>query len=137
MRRWLPAHSPIWSSQLLGTGAARAGTRLGIGPEVVEAALDTCSLVLPSVRTFFEAVRLPPPGLPALDAVHLATAIEIGDDLEGAVGSADLPDPLSLPVAISRPHLSLQPIAQSQAQAVGQRETLTPDPSPRRPLGID
>ncbi|MHB1640964.1 MAG: type II toxin-antitoxin system VapC family toxin [Candidatus Dormibacteria bacterium] len=85
MRRWFLAHSPIWSSQLLWTEAARAGTRLGIGREVVEAALDTVSLVLPSVRTFFEAGRLPPPGLRSLDAVHLATAIEIGDDLEGMV----------------------------------------------------
>lgn len=89
MRRWFLAHSPIWSSQLLLTEAARAGARLGIGPEVVEAALETVSLVLPGVRRFFEAGRLPPPGLRSLAAVHLATAIEIGDDLEGMVAHDD------------------------------------------------
>jgi predicted nucleic acid-binding protein len=30
-------------------------------------------------------VRLQPPALRSLDALHLATALEIGDDLEGLV----------------------------------------------------
>jgi hypothetical protein len=85
MRAWFASHDAIWSSQLLHTEALRAAARLGIGTEVVEDALDTVSLVLPSVTTFSTAGRLPPPELRSIDALHLATALEIGDDLEGVV----------------------------------------------------
>jgi predicted nucleic acid-binding protein len=89
MRAWFASHGPVWSSQLLQTEALRAGVRLGIGTDVVEDALDTVSMVLPSATTFFVAGRLPPPALRSLDAVHLATALEIGDDLEGMVAYDD------------------------------------------------
>ncbi len=89
MRAWYASHSPIWSSQLLHTEALRAGVRLGIEIAIVEEALDTVSMVLPSVTTFFAAGRLLPPELRSLDALHLATAIEIGDDLEGLVAYDD------------------------------------------------
>lgn len=85
MRRWFSSHDSVWSSQLLHTEALRAGTRLGIDAGVIEEALETVSLVLPSVATFFVAGRLAPPSLRSLDALHLATAMEIGDDLEGIV----------------------------------------------------
>jgi uncharacterized protein len=85
MRSWFTSHDAIWSSQLLYTEALRAGARLGIGTDLVEDALDTVSLVLPSATTFSTAGRLQPPVLRSLDAVHLATALEIGDDLEGLV----------------------------------------------------
>ena len=85
MRSWFTSHDAIWSSQLLYTEALRAGARLGIGTEVVEDALDTISMVLPSVTTFSTAGRLQPPTPRSLDALHLATALEIGDDLEGLV----------------------------------------------------
>ncbi|MHB1534472.1 MAG: type II toxin-antitoxin system VapC family toxin [Acidimicrobiales bacterium] len=85
MRKWFRSHAPIWSSQLLYTEALRAGARLGIDIDVVHAALDTVSMVLPSAATFFAAGRLMPVALRSLDALHLATAIEIGDDLEGLV----------------------------------------------------
>ena len=85
MRSWFLSHDSIWSSQLLHTEALRAGVRLGIDNDVVEDALETVSMVLPSVTTFFAAGRLLPETLRSLDALHLATAIEIGDDLEGMV----------------------------------------------------
>ena len=85
MRTWFLSHDLVWSSQLLRTEAIRAGSRLGIDAEVIEDALETVSLVLPSVATFFVAGQLPPPSLRSLDALHLATAMEIGDDLEGIV----------------------------------------------------
>jgi len=85
MRAWFTSHEAIWSSQLLYTEALRAGSRLGIGTDLVEDALDTMSLVLPSVTTFSTAGRLQPSALRSLDALHLATALEIGDDLEGFV----------------------------------------------------
>ncbi len=85
MRAWFASHGPCWSSQVLRTEAVRAGTRLGIGTGTVEHALDAVSMVLPSVTTFFAAGRLGPPALRTLDALHLATALEIGDDLWGIV----------------------------------------------------
>ncbi|MGD0638794.1 MAG: VapC toxin family PIN domain ribonuclease, partial [Nitrososphaerales archaeon] len=43
------------------------------------------ALVLPAVSTFFNADRLDPPELRSLDALRLAAALELGDDLEGVV----------------------------------------------------
>jgi len=85
MRAWFGGHGPVWSSQLLRTEALRAARRLGIDREVVDDALGTVSLVLPAASTFLIAGRLEPPMLRSLDAVHLATAGELGDDLEGLV----------------------------------------------------
>lgn len=85
MRSWFETGGPCWSSQLLATEALRAGARLGISPEVTQQALDTVSLVLPSATTFRTAGGLGPSRLRALDSLHLATALEIGDDLDGIV----------------------------------------------------
>lgn len=85
MRDWYSAHGPCWSSQLLLTEATRAGDRLGLRQELVATALDTVGLVLPSVTTYLAAAQLPPSELRSLDAVHLATALEIGADLKGMV----------------------------------------------------
>ena len=85
MREWFTAHDSVWSCQLLQTEARRAGARLGIDHMVIEDALDTVSLVMPSVATFFAAGQLAPSSLRSLDALHLAAAMEIGDDLEGIV----------------------------------------------------
>lgn len=85
MRTWFASHGPSWSSHLLQTEAFRAAMRLGIDDRVVEACLDAVSLVAPSPATFSAAGRMRPPGLRSLDALHLATALELGDDLEGVV----------------------------------------------------
>ena len=85
LREWFAAHEPLWSSQLLRTEALRAASRLEIDETTVERALAAISLVLPAVSTFFTAGRLDPPELRSLDALHLAAALELGDDLEGVV----------------------------------------------------
>lgn len=85
MREWAVLHDSLWSSQLLRTEAVRAASRLGISNDDVDAALESVSLILPSVATFYTAGHLAPHSLRSLDALHLATALEMGDDLEGFV----------------------------------------------------
>jgi hypothetical protein len=85
MRSWFRSHDSIWSSHLLRTEALRAGSRLGITSNIIEDALDTVSLILPTSTTFLVAGQLLPATLRSLDALHLAAAMEIGDDLEGMV----------------------------------------------------
>jgi predicted nucleic acid-binding protein len=85
MRDWFVAHDSVWSSQLLQTEAWRAAGRLGIPTDVVDDALASVTTVLPSATTYYVAGRLPPPSLRSLDALHLAAAMELGDDLAGLV----------------------------------------------------
>ncbi len=85
LRSWVTTHDTLWSSQLLQTEAYRAAVRLGIEQHVIRDALEAVSLVLPSVTTFTTAGHLTAPELRSLDALHLATALEFGDDLEGLV----------------------------------------------------
>jgi predicted nucleic acid-binding protein len=85
MRSWMARAGPCWSSQLLCTEALRAADRLGVDEEVVAELLDAVSLVVPAASTFLTAGRLQPSTLRSLDALHLATALELGDDLEGLV----------------------------------------------------
>lgn len=85
MQVWCAGHGPKWSSQFLLSEALRAGKRLAIPEDAMLEALDAVSLVLPSAATFAAAGRLEPARLRALDALHLATALEIGADLEGLV----------------------------------------------------
>jgi uncharacterized protein len=85
MRDWYSGKDQVWSSQLLCTEALRAAQRLQIDLRLVEEALDTVTLVLPSVATYASAGRLESHGLRPLDALHLAAALEIGSDLEGMV----------------------------------------------------
>ena len=85
MREWAVLHDSLWSSQLLRTEAVRAASHLGISDDDVETALESVSLILPSVATFYTAGHLAPHSLRSLDALHLATALEMGDDLEGIV----------------------------------------------------
>jgi uncharacterized protein len=85
MRAWSTSSGPCWSSQLLRTEAMRAAGRLGIDTHAVTEALDAVSLVMPGPATFLTAGRLEPPELRTLDALHLAAALELGDDLDGLV----------------------------------------------------
>lgn len=85
LRSWCSSHGPVWSSQLLQTEARRAGERLGVPRRSVDDALDMVSLVSPNASTFRVAGDLPPASLRSLDALHLATALELGDDLQGMV----------------------------------------------------
>ncbi len=83
MREWYSNHGPSWWSRLRLTEAARRSGRLT--EELLATALDTAGLVLPSVTTCFAVVQVPCPGLPSLDALHLANAPELGADLKEMV----------------------------------------------------
>jgi predicted nucleic acid-binding protein len=85
MRTWHSANEGLWSSQLLRTEGLRVAHRLAIDGSLIEQALETLSLVLPSVATYTAAGLLRPTGLRSLDALHLAAALEIGSDLQGMV----------------------------------------------------
>lgn len=85
MRAWFSDGPSCWSSQLLVTEALRAAGRLGLDGAAVELALDGVSLVLPAATTFHRAASLSPGELRSLDALHLATALELGADLEAVV----------------------------------------------------
>jgi predicted nucleic acid-binding protein len=85
MRGWMTSSGPCWSSQLLRSEATRAARRLGVDTAVVNQTLDVVSLVTPAPSTFLLAGSLEPPQLRTLDALHLAAALELGDDLDGLV----------------------------------------------------
>jgi len=85
MREWAVLHDSLWSSQLLRTEALRAARRLALSDDDVETALESVSLIMPSVATFYAAGHLAPHSLRSLDALHLATALEMGDDLTAMV----------------------------------------------------
>lgn len=91
MRQWFMSHNSVWSSQLLQTEALQVSARLDIDTRVIEDALDTISLIVPSVATFHNAGRLSPSSLRLLDALHLAAAMEIGADLEGVISYDERP----------------------------------------------
>ena len=71
----------LWSSTLLGVEAHRASLRLGIKAEEVDNALAAVTLVVPSETTFMTARSVGTAELRTLDALHLAAALELGDDL--------------------------------------------------------
>lgn len=68
------------SSHLLVTELARAGGRLGITSRALNQALAEVDLVLPTTHTYRLAGRLPGPHLRSLDALHLASALEVQAD---------------------------------------------------------
>ena len=87
LRRWLQAAEvPIVSSDLMRTELMRA-TRRGAPDQMVQARAVLDSLVLLTVSTavFERAGDLEPDLLRSLDAVHLAAALELGDELDGLV----------------------------------------------------
>lgn len=85
MRAWFTTDHSCWSSQILVTEALRAGQRLGLDLDAVNQALDAVSLVLPSATTFHSAGTVLPLALRSLDALHVASAMELGRDLEAVV----------------------------------------------------
>lgn len=85
LRTWMTGSGPCWSSLLLRTEALLAVNRLGLEERIAAEALDTVSLIVPGPGTFLSAGRLQPSSLRSLDALHLATALELGQDLQGIV----------------------------------------------------
>jgi predicted nucleic acid-binding protein len=47
--------------------------------------LDAVTLVHVTPAVFEDAGRLDPTGMRSLDAIHLAAALDLGDDLEGLI----------------------------------------------------
>ena len=84
LRRAVTARE-LWSSTLLAVEAHRAGIRLGLAPVAIDAGLAVVTLVVPSESTFEVARSIGPANLRTLDALHLAAARELGNDLNGIV----------------------------------------------------
>lgn len=84
---WLVAHADdTVSSDLLRTELLRA-TRRGAPDQMPRArlVLDSVTLLTVPPATFERAAELEPAPLRSLDAVHLAAALELGDELDGIV----------------------------------------------------
>jgi len=87
LRTWvMKATEPIVSSDLLRTELVRA-TRRGAPDEMQQARAVLDSLVLLTVSTalFERAGTIEPDLLRSLDALHLAAALDLGDDLDGII----------------------------------------------------
>jgi predicted nucleic acid-binding protein len=87
LRAWvMEATEPIVSSDLLRTELLRA-TRRGAPDQMQQARAVLDSLVLLTLSTplFEQAATLGPDLLRTLDALHLAAALDLGDDLDGVI----------------------------------------------------
>jgi len=87
LRRWLASHEDrAFSSDLLRTELLRV-TRRAAPEQMVQAraVLDSLILVTLSTAVCERAALLEPEMLRSLDALHLAAALEIGDELKGIV----------------------------------------------------
>jgi len=87
LRRWLTNAKPqLVASELLRTEALRAARRHSPGA-LREARRRLAAVTLLSVTSEIcdRAVDLDPSILRSLDAIHLATALSLGDELEGIV----------------------------------------------------
>lgn len=87
LRSWASEHADvIVSSDLLRTELLRA-TRRGAREHMQRAreVLDSVTLVSLAASTFERAAELDPSSLRSLDALHLAAALELGDELDGIV----------------------------------------------------
>jgi predicted nucleic acid-binding protein len=87
LQNWLGQQTqPLVSSDLARAELLRA-TRRAAPDRLVRAREVLDILVLTEVRTeiFEQAGRLEPPARRTLDALHLASALDLGDDLDGMV----------------------------------------------------
>jgi predicted nucleic acid-binding protein len=87
MRLWAEAHADsVVSSDLLRTELLRATLRGA--PEAMPRArevLDSITILTVPTPLFERAAELEPSLLRSLDAVHLAAALDLGDELDGIV----------------------------------------------------
>ncbi len=83
LRRWLrDRERDLVSSDLLRTELSRVALRLGDATNRADAILAGI-IVLPVTTTTFEAAgTLEPASLRSLEALHLAAALDLGDELE-------------------------------------------------------
>lgn len=75
----------VWSSVLLDVEAHRAARRLGVPAEDVARCIEAVTLVTVGDDTITTARTIGSEALRALDALHLATALELGADLDAVV----------------------------------------------------
>lgn len=87
LQSWIGAQSPtLVSCDLARAELLRAVRRVGADRIVqARAVLDSVTLIVVTTSIFEAAGRLDPAILCTLDAVHLAAALELGDDLAGIV----------------------------------------------------
>lgn len=87
LRAWLedPARELV-ACDLARTELMRA-VRRAVPDRVLQAreVLDAVTLVHVTPAVFEDAGRLDPAGLRSLDAIHLAAALDLGDDLDGLI----------------------------------------------------
>ena len=85
LRAWIASEEPVLvASDLVRTELMRAARRTAPDRAVaVRSVLDAITLLKLSSATFETAGRLEPAGMRSLDALHLASALELGDDLDG------------------------------------------------------
>lgn len=87
LRAWVSADGPrLVSCDLARTELLRAVRRAAPDRAVrAREVLDSITLVALATATFEAAGQLDPAVLRTLDALHIAVALELGDDLEGLV----------------------------------------------------
>ena len=100
---WLLARRPLATSVIARVEVARALLRMRLGPAAREHALISAIDEIPlSLAVVERAATLMPAEVRSLDAIHLASAIEVGSDLEAFVTydrrMADAARGLGLPV---------------------------------------
>ncbi len=91
VRSWISTEHPaLVSCDLARTELLRA-VRQAAADRVVQAraVLDSITVVTVTTATFDAAGRLDPVILRTLDAIHIAVALELGDDLDGIVAYDD------------------------------------------------
>ncbi len=81
---WLGTHRPtLFAGELLRTEVIRAVRRFDPGALVgAKELLQTVNLLAMPSMTFARAAELDPRILRSLDALHLASALDLGDDLD-------------------------------------------------------
>lgn len=87
LRSWLAEEDrELVACDLARTELMRAVRRV-VPDRVLRAreVLDTVILIQVTPAVFEEAGRLDPAGMRSLDAIHLAAALDLGDDLQGVV----------------------------------------------------
>jgi predicted nucleic acid-binding protein len=83
LRHALAGHDGLVASALLRVEAERACARYGaVFAERARAALGGVALIPVDEAVISAAATLEPPGLGTLDAIHLATALSLGSELE-------------------------------------------------------
>jgi len=85
MREWALRHDSLWSCRLLHAESLRAAPRQGLTDDDVETVLEWASLIMPIVATFSSWGHYAPHSLRSLDALQPATALKMGNDIEGFV----------------------------------------------------